>query len=297
MSTDRAVCLVGFGEVGEVFAADLRSHGVRHLVAWDIKFANRDSGPSRAARACQIEVAADAATAVSRASLILSAVTAAQDVAAAQSVARHLRPDALFVDFNSVSPAIKQQTAAVIHQGSGRYVEAAIMAPIAPKRVASPILLGGPHAAEFAALARDLGLSGVEVFSDTIGQASAAKMCRSVIVKGMEALLAESLLAARHFGVEDTVLQSLQNLLPGSDWRSLARYMISRSVLHGTRRAEEMREVAATVRESGLHPWMSDASAERQQWAAQFRHLAGEDSLAALLDQMRATTVAENEKC
>ena len=48
------------------------------------------------------------------------------------------------------------------------------------------------------------------VFSDEIGRASAAKMCRSVIVKGMEALLGESLLAARHYGVESAVLESLR---------------------------------------------------------------------------------------
>jgi 3-hydroxyisobutyrate dehydrogenase-like beta-hydroxyacid dehydrogenase len=293
MTSDARICLLGFGEVGQTIAADLRERGLRNLITWDLKFADRGGDLARRADSVSIEVASNAQHAAIGASVVLSAVTAAQDVAAAQSVGAHLGTDALFVDLNSASPSVKQQAQAVIGTGSGCYVEAVIMAPIAPKRIASPILLGGPHAHQCAAVARTLGFSGVEVFSDKVGQASAAKMCRSVIVKGFEALLTESLVAARHFAVEDAVIESLGNLLPGHDWRSLAHYMISRSMLHGARRAEEMREAAITVSESGLSPWMSSACAERQQWAAQFREIAAQDSLEAMLD--RALAVAAEQ--
>jgi 3-hydroxyisobutyrate dehydrogenase-like beta-hydroxyacid dehydrogenase len=288
MTMDMRICLLGFGEVGQTIAADLRERGLGNLTTWDLKFADGRSDLASRANSLSIEVASSAQHAATGASLILSAVTAAQDVAAAQSVGPHLGTDALFVDLNSASPSVKQQAQGVINTGRGCYVEAVIMAPIAPKRIASPILLGGPQAHQFATLARSLGFSGVEVFSDKVGQASAAKMCRSVIIKGLEALLTESLVAARYYAVEDTVIESLRNLLPGHDWRSLAQYMISRSMLHGARRAEEMREVAITVSESGLSPWMSTACAERQQWAAQFRALAAEESLEATLDRVLA---------
>lgn len=288
MTNETRICLLGFGEVGQTLAADLLEGGFRNLVAWDLKFCECDGELTQRARSLSIEVAASAQQAAAGASLVLSAVTAAQDVAAAQSLAAYLGADTFFVDLNSASPSVKQQAQAVIGVGPGRYVEGVIMAPIAPKRIASPILLGGPHARQFEDLAHELGFSGIEVFSDQVGQASAAKMCRSVIIKGLEALLAESLLTARHYAVEETVIQSLHNLLPGHDWRSLARYMISRSLLHGVRRAEEMREVALTVGESGLSPWMSSACAERQQWAAQFREHASEDTLEAMLDRLLA---------
>lgn len=288
MTNETRICLLGFGEVGQTLAADLRERGFENLVAWDLKFAARDGDLAKRARAAAVEIADSAQQAATGASLVLSAVTAAQAIAAAQSFAAHLGAGAFFVDLNSASPSAKQQAQTVIDGGSGRYVEAVIMAPIAPKRIASPILLGGAHAHEFAALARELGFSGVDVFSDRVGQASAAKMCRSVIIKGLESLLTESLLSARHYGVEEAVIESLRNLLPGHDWRALARYMISRSLLHGVRRAEEMREVALTVGESGLSPWMSSACAERQQWAAQFREHAAEESLEAMLDRLLA---------
>jgi 3-hydroxyisobutyrate dehydrogenase-like beta-hydroxyacid dehydrogenase len=115
-------------------------------------------------------------------------------------------------------------------------------------------------------------------------------MCRSVIVKGLEALLAESLLTARRHGVEAAVLASLQDLFPVADWDRLARYMISRSVQHGRRRAEEMAEVVRTVAEAGVEPWMSRGCVERQQWAAAHPQALSHEALTGLLDAVLAGT-------
>jgi 3-hydroxyisobutyrate dehydrogenase len=93
-------------------------------------------------------------------------------------------------------------------------------------------------------------------------------MCRSVVIKGMEAMFMESLIAARAYGVERDVLASLAQTFPGIDWEQQASYFFQRAILHGRRRAEEMVEAAATVREAGLEPWSAAATAERQAWAA-----------------------------
>jgi 3-hydroxyisobutyrate dehydrogenase-like beta-hydroxyacid dehydrogenase len=184
------------------------------------------------------------------------------------------------------SPGVKVEVSQIVEGASGRYVESAIMSPINPQRAASPMLFGGPHAAEFLPIARQLGFTAASVFSEQIGSASAAKMCRSVIVKGMEALLGESLLAARRYGVEGAVLQSLGSLLNAEDWRAQARYMISRSLVHGRRRAEEMREVARTVGEAGFEPRMSSACAVWQDWASAHRAAAAHEDLNDMLDAM-----------
>jgi len=280
------VCLLGFGEVGQALAVDLDARGVSHLTAWDILFAVADSGPSRAAMGKRVRVAANVQDATADADLVISAVTAAQDVAAARSVVPHLKHNAYFLDVNSVSPGVKVEVSEIVEAAGGRYVESAIMSPINPQRAASPMLFGGPHAAEFLPIARQLGFTGARVFSDRIGGASAAKMCRSVIIKGMEALLGESLLAARRYGVEGAVLQSLGTLLNTNDWHAQARYMISRSLIHGRRRAEEMREVARTVVEAGFEPRMSSACAVWQDWASAHRAAAAHEDLNDLLDAM-----------
>jgi 3-hydroxyisobutyrate dehydrogenase-like beta-hydroxyacid dehydrogenase len=286
MTIETRICLLGFGEVGQTLADDLLKAGATNLVAWDIQFASPDSIPSNGLKSRAVRAATDAPSAVREAQLVVSAVTAAQDANAARSVVPGLQPGTFYLDLNSVSPEMKREAASIVEATGARYVEGAVMSPIGPKRIASPILLGGPHAEDFLKLAQPLGFSGAKVFAAEVGKASAAKMCRSVMIKGIEALLTESMLAARKHGVEATVLASLQDLLPGIDWRELAQYMISRSLIHGKRRAEEMREVAVTVANTGLTPHMSAACAERQDWAAQFRPAADAQTLEAMLDQI-----------
>ncbi len=277
------ILLLGFGEVGQTLARGLS--GVATVVAWDLKFADPGSGPSRAAASLGVAVAPDAARAADT-ELVISAVTAAQIGPAAESIAPHLRPGTWYFDLNSCSPASRASAGEVVERRGGRFVEAAVMSPIDPHGAASPMLLGGPHAAEFAGLARTLGFTQTQVMPGKLGSASAAKMCRSVVVKGLEALVLESLLSARRHGVEETVLESLRGLRI-DDWRSSARYMASRALKHGARRAEEMREVARTVREAGLEPRMSVACAQWQDLASACPQLAGRE-LPELLDGLLA---------
>ncbi len=283
MSGFNRVCLIGFGEVGQILAQDLAARGVADVWAYDTAFARPDSGPSQALASHAVRAGASAADAVRGAQLIFCAVTAAADRDAARSAAEGISPGAFYLDLNSASPGMKQQAGQIIDAAGGRYVEAAVMAPVPPKRIATPMLLGGPHAQDFLGRAAGLGLN-ASVFSDQLGPASATKMCRSVMIKGVEALLMESMLAARHYGVEKTVLASLSDLLPVGDWNALALYMISRSLEHGVRRAEEMREVARTVEEAHVQPLMSRSIAERQDWAAEHKGALSGQDLGALLD-------------
>lgn len=286
--TSPHICLLGFGEVGQVFANDLNARGFGDLSAWDIQFDVENSAAQQGIARTDVRQAMNVADGVSTADIVISAVTAAQDLAAAQSVSAHLKKDAWFVDVNSVSPKVKREVSEVIECAGGRYIEVAIMSPISPRGIASPMLLGGPHAAQFLPLAHRLGLAGASVYSEQLGRASAAKMCRSVMVKGMEALLTESLVSARHYGVEDVVLSSLQDMFPNADWPKVSRYMISRSLIHGRRRAEEMREVARTVEEAGLFSWMSSACAQRQEWAAARSAATEHEDLRHMLDRLLA---------
>jgi 3-hydroxyisobutyrate dehydrogenase-like beta-hydroxyacid dehydrogenase len=288
------VTLIGFGEVGQTLAADLLAAGAE-VTTYDILFVKPDSAPSRALAKIPVRAAKNAIDAVKDAELVIAAVTAASDLDAAQSVVPGLPRGAFYMDVNSVSPGMKQACAAIIETAGGRYVEAAIMTPIAPKRIASSMLLGGPYAEEFVERARPLGFDGAKPFSVVVGQASATKMCRSVMIKGVEALLCESMLAARYYGVDKTVLDSLSDLLPIGDWEKLARYFVSRTLEHGTRRAEEMRESAKTVAEAGIAPLMALATAEREAWSAAHKNaLAHTNDLGAMLDAVRQNI--ENEK-
>lgn len=259
--------VIGFGEVGRILAQDLLAAGCEPVGVYDLKFADPDSAPSRAASG-PWRAARDACDAVRGAQLVISAVTAEQGLQAAQSMVAGLEPGALVLDINSVSPGVKRQSAAAVNAAGGRYVEAAVMTAVPPHRIRAPMLLGGPHAQAFLEVAAPLGFD-ARVYSVDYGKAAAVKMCRSVMIKGMEALVAECLLAARRMGVETDVLASLGETLPVPDWEAFARYMLTRSLQHGRRRAEEMREVARTVGEAHVEPLMSAAIARRQDIAAE----------------------------
>jgi 3-hydroxyisobutyrate dehydrogenase-like beta-hydroxyacid dehydrogenase len=141
------------------------------------------------------------------------------------------------------------------------------MTSIPPYRIKVPMLLGGAHAAALLPQLTSWGFD-AQVASDRLGVASATKMCRSVMIKGMEAMVIESLTTARAYGVEDAVLASLKETFPGIDWEKQAAYFFQRVIQHGRRRSEEVREVAETVREAGLTPWSASGTAERQAFIA-----------------------------
>jgi 3-hydroxyisobutyrate dehydrogenase-like beta-hydroxyacid dehydrogenase len=261
------VGLVGYGEVGRILAEDLRKDGIK-ISAYDIKLDGNQAKPLQDhAAAIGVSLAASHADLANRADFIVSAVTASQAVPAAQACVAAVKKGAWFLDFNSASPGAKQRAAKLIDGTGARYVEGAVMTSVPPYRIKVPLLLGGPGAAELAPLINELGFN-AKVASDKLGVSSAVKMCRSIMIKGMEAMVIEAFTTARAYGVEDAVLASLKETFPGIDWEKQGAYFFQRVIEHGRRRAEEVREVAETVREAGLTPWSAQGTAERQAFVA-----------------------------
>src|SRR3977135_3690642 len=261
------VGLVGYGEVGRILAEDLRQQDVG-ITAYDLKLGNDQAGPLRDHASAQgVALAASHADLAAQSDFIVSAVTASQAVAVAQACASAVKKGAWFLDFNSASPGAKRRAAALIDGAGGRYVEGAVMTSIPPYRIEVPLVLGGGGARAPAPLLIELGFN-AKVASEQLGIASAVKMCRSIMIKGMEAMVIESFTTARAYGVADAVLASLAETFPGIDWEKQGAYFFQRVIEHGRRRSEEVREVAETVREIGLTPWSAQGTAERQAWVA-----------------------------
>src|SRR4051812_44559676 len=260
--------VVGYGEVGRILSEDLRKAGMV-VAAYDIKLDDDRAPPLREhAAKFSVVLAKSHADLAGQADLIISAVTASQDVSVAEACAPAIRQGTWYLDFNSASPGAKQRAAGLIDGAGGRYVEGAVMTSLPPYRIKVPLLLGGPGARELAPLLVELGFN-AKVASDRLGIASAVKMCRSIMIKGMEAMVIESFTTARAYGVEDEVLASLKETFPGIDWEKQGAYFFQRVIEHGRRRSEEVREVAETVREAGLTPWSAQGTAERQAWVAE----------------------------
>jgi 3-hydroxyisobutyrate dehydrogenase len=257
-----ALGFIGFGEAGSGISRGLGSAGLDRLYTFDIRDV-RDralqyqttvvESPEALAKTCDI---------------LIAAVTASSALEAATQIAPFLSSRHLYMDINSVSPALKQEIDVVIRSRDAGFVEAAVMAPVPPYGHRVPMLLGGNGAASFAETMAPFGMR-LEVLPGTVGTAAAVKMCRSIVVKGLEALLFECVLGASRYNAEDQVFASLDESFPGIDWKKLANYMINRVIVHGERRAHEMEEVAETLRAIGVDPIMAEAAARRQAWSAE----------------------------
>lgn len=256
---------VGYGEAGYHITKGLREAGLPETFAYDIDTGER---VRRRARETQTQIVESNAGLAQACDVIFCAVTADQALNAAEQTAPFLESRHFYCDVNSVSPRIKQAIGRTVSSQGAKFVEAAMMAPVPPHLHKVPMLLGGAAAPEFVAMLAPYGMRMEVVSTDQIGRAAAVKMFRSVVYKGLEALLFECVMGASQYGAEPRVFASLNESFPGIDFQKLADYMIGRVVIHGERRAREMEEVAATLRELGIEPIMAEATVRRMDWAA-----------------------------
>lgn len=250
---------LGFGEAANAFASDDRWSG--DALGYDLKCddpGTRDS-KLRDFRAAGVEPSISCEDAISGGDQILSLVTADQSLAAARAASGCLRTGTLFFDMNSVAPQRKREAAIFVEAAGGRYVDVAVMSPVYPAQLDVPLLVSGPHAEDGERALRALGFTKVRQAGTEVGRASVIKMVRSVMVKGIEALTAECVLAANAAGVTDEVLESL-----GAEWAGRANYNLERMLVHGNRRAAEMEEVCATLASLGIQPELTRGTVRRQ---------------------------------
>jgi 3-hydroxyisobutyrate dehydrogenase-like beta-hydroxyacid dehydrogenase len=261
-----AVAFLGFGEAASAFRRGFGDRAPASFRAYDIK--TDTEGPDRngklaAYEAARVEGCLSRDEALAGADVVFSMVTADQALDAARAAAKHLRADALYLDCNSCAPQTKQKAAGLIEAAGARYVDIAVMAPVHPLLHRTPLLISGPHTAAALALAADLALDAKDAQGD-VGRASSIKLVRSIMMKGLEALALECVLAGRQLGVDDVVLASLEQTYPGFGWDGRTGQMLERAMVHGTRRAAEMEEATKMVAELGLPSGMASATAAWQ---------------------------------
>lgn len=259
------IAFIGLGEAGSAIISGWGAPRAGQVSAFDIKLEDGGAAGEIRDRAAALGIvcAESLPALLSGAAIAFSTVTADQAVAAATAAAPHLERGTIWCDLNSCAPSSKRRAAAIVEAAGGRYVDVAVMAPVHPRRNLVPLLVSGPHAAAVAPILESLPMAPRVVEGD-VGRASAIKMIRSVMVKGLEALTAECALAAAEAGVEDEVFGSLARSGDGADWRPKTAYNMERMLRHGTRRAAEMEEVAQTLRDLGLPDDMALATVRWQ---------------------------------
>lgn len=283
------IAFIGFGEAAQRFVETLKDRGVTQIAAYDIKQISGDAaGIEDAAARLGVDLAPDAQSAAQGADWVFSAVTAGACLEAAVSVADALQSGQVFIDINSVSARAKQDAGALITKTGARYIDMAVMAPVAAKGHATPTLVAGPADADFRSRLESLAFD-FEHVDQSVGVATSIKLTRSLFVKGLEALTVQALLAAKQSGCYDRILASLSNSFGGLGWPDFASYELERVAWHGVRRGAEMHECALMLADDGFTEGSALADA-----IANFQHAVGaldytpapEASLDAQLDAL-----------
>jgi len=199
------------------------------------------SGRTRklAARAPRLELLPSLEDVLRASDVVLSVAPPGEAEAIADAV-RSADASLLFVDLNAVSPETVRRI--------GADVDGAISGPPPWRPDTTHIYLSGPRAAEVA----NLPWTRVElvVVGESIGTASAVKMCTASVYKGTTALLAHALLTARSEGVVEHVLDDLRDSFP--ELVDGAGTAVARATTKSARYVPEMREIAETQAAAGL---------------------------------------------
>jgi len=260
---------IGFGEAGSTVSKTLRAAGVERIATYDILFDDAEKGRSlrEKAAALGVEACNSLEAAIKGADIVFSTVVCKSSLPAAEAAAQFLKPEQYYLDFNSISPGLKRQVAAAIEPSGAKFVEASVMSNVPGYGHRVPMLLGGNGARGFMALIEPIDFN-VTFVQEEIGLASATKMVRSIMMKGMEALYLECMQAASHFGIEQQVLDSVDESIAGRTWTQNCNRVMPRTVIHAKRRADEMAQVAETLREIDINPLMAEATERSLRWCS-----------------------------
>lgn len=249
------IAIIGFGEAGQMFGRHLAERADVH--AYDV---NQATDIKEKAVAANVTFHSILTNAIDGAELVLSLVTADQAPNVAATVGPILQPGQYFLEMNSIAPSTKQENSIVCPN----LVDIAIMAPVYPQKARVPLLLAYSNGGDLIQVLQALELN-VKSAGETVGRAAAIKMCRSVMIKGMEALTLECFETAKFYDVESEVKSSLHSSFPEMGWNDdRVDYWYERVTTHGVRRAAEMREVAKMVKAAGVKSKLSAEVAKAQ---------------------------------
>lgn len=261
------VCVFGLGEAGALVAADLAAAGVE-VHGYD---------PAEVATPVGMVRHHDPRDAARGAGLVLG-VTAAADAASALAQGLDAIPRrALYADLATASPGLKRQLAATAAGAGLRFVDVALMAPVPGTGLRTPALASGPGASAFVAELAPLGMP-VEHAGDEVGRAAARKLLRSVVLKGLAALVVESMRAAEVAGLAGETWENVVAQITAAD-EALVRRLVIGTGRHAVRRADEMEATVELLTDLGIEPTMAGAT------AVQLRRMAADPSTVPQLPQ------------
>lgn len=242
------VAVVGLGEAGSIYSADLAARGTS-VTGADPRVSTPPPG---------VVLAPDIATCVAHADLVLSLVGAKDATSVLADALPAMDPSAVFADLNTAAPEHKRRLATMAAERGIRFVDVAILAPVPRARIDTPLLLSGAGAQHLLPMLTGWGIPAHAVGPEA-GIAAGHKLLRSVFMKGLAALVLESTTAAEQFGARDWVRDQIASEL-GDSGDAIVRHLLEGTERHAVRREAEMRDAQSFLQSLGAAHPMTDGT-------------------------------------
>ena len=248
MTAELRLGFIGFGEAASRFSKDLAHAGLESIVAYSPSAAKAgDDDPIRAKAAeSGVELVASIRDVCRRSNVVVCLTPGKLALTIARRARRWLTAEHIYVDATTASVRDMEKAAHLL-EGSAAFVDAAVMDPVPMNGIKVLTVASGSHAAEFRALLEPYGMN-IEVVGDKPGAASSMKLLRSVCMKGLAALLLESLEAAQRYGITRALVADMARFIDGRPFEDVIKRFVCGTAIHAGRRVHEVSEAMALLK-------------------------------------------------
>ncbi|QNK46759.1 NAD(P)-dependent oxidoreductase [Brevibacterium sp. PAMC23299] len=250
------VGIIGFGEVGQVFAKGLLEK-TKHVFIYDILLEKNKNLITEKINNIGVQAVDGIEQIGECCTLIISLVNSSASEVVAAEVAKGIRKGTVFLDLTTSTPLVKSKSEKIIVSNGGIYVDASIMGTVATEQQQVPLLIAGEQSVKVQALLNSLGFN-CQAINHPNGGAASIKLLRSIFMKGLEALILETMITAKNYGVSDEVMQSISKTINNNDFTTFANALITTHVIHKNRRYKEVLDSCNLIKEAELSPFVTE---------------------------------------
>ena len=254
---------IGFGEASQNFAEGFLQNDVESVYVYDVNHKKAVETAALFEKYDCIHVCPSINDVIDLVENIFIAVPGGADETVFGEITKSTFTGKLFIDICTAKPGIKYLNCQKINgMGGGienSYVDAAVMGSIPKLKHMVPIIASGDGAQRFYNTFSALGMN-IQIHKGKAGEASTIKLCRSIYMKGIAALLIETQEVSRLYGVEAEVFASIAESMNADSFEVYSERLIKGTYKHCVRRMHELEDSMNLIEDGGLCGDMTKAS-------------------------------------
>ena len=265
MSSGLRLGFIGFGEAASRFAKDLSEAGLSGIVAYSPSAANApaDDPVHAKAAASGVELVPSIKDVCRKSNVVIALTPGKLALPVLRKARRHLTAEHIYVDATTASVKDMEKAAQLL-DGGAAFVDAAVMDPVPMNGIKVLTVASGSHAEKFRELLGAYGMN-IQVVGTKAGAASSMKLLRSVCMKGLAALLLESLEAAQRYGITEALAADMARFINGRPFEDVMKRFVCGTAIHAGRRVHEVSESLALLKALGAPTRMTRSTRETLQ--------------------------------